>query len=222
MSGAPQVSCRATAQRYCVPRLRAFTPRKRKRQRPDTRLQAQPADSEPPGQRSFARSVILVERALFERHSRVTSRHSRVSCARAHRNAHPLPFCTSLRSLSCPPPLPTAPPRRAAHMQSRHRVKEVPFLGRKVPLILQGAGGPSALVAIGARTPCSPTNCPPTARAAPGARRSADGRSRGGPGGCGARQAACVGYEAVPLTPLLVQPMCCSCATACRFARAPR
>lgn len=35
--------------------------------------------------------------------------------------------------------------------QQQHAVKEVLFLGRKVPVLLQGSEGPCALLAIGAR-----------------------------------------------------------------------
>jgi hypothetical protein len=38
----------------------------------------------------------------------------------------------------------------------KHRVKEVEFLGRRVPVVLQAAGGPSPLLAVGA--PCSAKN----------------------------------------------------------------
>jgi hypothetical protein len=36
----------------------------------------------------------------------------------------------------------------------KHRVKDVEFLGRRVPVVLQAAGGASPLLAVGAR-PCS-------------------------------------------------------------------
>jgi hypothetical protein len=34
---------------------------------------------------------------------------------------------------------------------AKHRVKEVEFLGRRVPVVMQAAGGASPLLAIGAR-----------------------------------------------------------------------
>jgi hypothetical protein len=81
-----------------------------------------------------------------------------------------------------PPPLPhTRTP--AAAMASKHTVKTVEFLGRKVPILMQGAAGPSPLLAIGALSRgaarCA-TNWPAAARCVCTSRAVAGGRARAG------------------------------------------
>jgi hypothetical protein len=98
--------------------------------------------------------------------------------APAHGWAAPPAHVRTRASALSPPSAAEAHPAAAAAMASKHVVKTVEFLGRKVPVLMQGAAGPSPLLAIGALRASARQGGPPVRQLARCRRPSRQPRRR--------------------------------------------